>query len=446
MGRYSVVKGFRFKVKYRFLILILLLSNLNIGCSSNTALKPENDEIKKEQLIFRITWKAYSGRGEAIQKIVSSYNVENKDGFEIKMTSGDEDFNTVEGMLDKDSEADIYVLPYRFIKYFGNQKKLTSLTKNFEEEKNFFYGNLWNLGVVGEEAYGIPWLGHSMGLIYNKDLLNKAGVDPESIKSIEDLVNSFEKIEANTDAKGIGLVGANHNDVSWMVNQFIYSFGASLVDKDGKKVTINSEKAKAAIEFYKNTLGKHAQETWVKDTGIEVMDYFRKQQVAFEFQGLWGVTDIRKSGKPFEVGVISLDDIGLYSEVGPMMLALPRNMVDKKEEAAIKFIRFLISKEAQETIMDGEYSPEHEAYYPFRTPVRKDLADSLVFKKYPEFLPFLEGFKNPSIDVPVPQWQTIKEKYYDPGLNAVMGNKVSIEAFLKTIEEEGNKILMEEEM
>jgi multiple sugar transport system substrate-binding protein len=439
------MRGLRFKVKFKFIILILLLSNLSVGCSSNTVIKSENDEMKKEQLTFRITWKAYSGRGEAIQKIVNSYNVENKDGFEIKMVGGDEDFNTVEGMLNKESSADIYVLPYRFIKYFGNEKKLVDLTKDFEEEKSFFYENLWNLGVVGEKAYGIPWLGHSMGLIYNKDLLKKAGVDPKSIKSIESLVSSFEKVEANTKAKGIGLVGANHNDVSWMVNQFVYSFGSSLVDDGGKKVTINNENAKAAIEFYKNTLGKHAKETWVKDTGVEVMDYFRKQEVAFEFQGLWGVTDIWKSGKPFEVGVISLDDIGLYSEVGPMMLALPTNIGGEKEEAAIKFIRFLISKEAQETIMDGEYSPEHEAYYPFRTPVRKDLADSLVFKKYPEFLPFLEGFKNPSIDVPVPQWQTIKEKYYDAGLNSVMENKITIEAFLKTIEEEGNKILKVEE-
>lgn len=436
-----MIKGLKVKV----IILILLLSNLNSGCSSNTVTKSENDEIKKAPLNFRITWKSYSGRGEAIQKIVNSYNVENKDGFEIKMVGGDEDFNAVDGMINKDSSTDIYVLPYRFIKYFGNQNKLMNLTNSFEEEKNFFYENLWNLGVVGEEAYGIPWLGHSIGLIYNKDLLKKAGVDPKSIKSIKDLVNSFEKIEAKTNAKGIGLVGANHNDVSWMVNQFIYSFGSGLVDEEGKKVTINNEKAKAAIEFYKSTLGKHAQETWVNDTGVEVMDYFRKQQVAFEFQGLWGVTDIWKSGKPFEVGVISLADIGLYSEVGPMMLAVSMNISKEKEEAAIKFIRFLISKEAQETVMDGEYSPEHEAYYPFRTPVRKDLADSLVFKKYPEFLPFLEGFKNPSIDVPVPGWQTIKDQYYDVGLNAVMGNKVSIEVFLKTIEEEGNKILMENE-
>ncbi len=423
-----------------FLILILI-----VGCTNNKPAKPIISTVQKTPLIFRITWKSYSGRGEAIQKIVNSYNVASKDRFEIKLIDGDENFNTVEGMLVQNAPVDIYVLPYRFVKYFGDKGSLIDLTKYFEQEKEFFYPNLWTLGVVDGKTYGIPWLGHSMCLIYNKDLLQKAGVDPQRIKSISDLVVSFEKIEANTEARGIGLVGADHNDVSWMVNQFIYGFGSTLVDKDSKRVAVNNEKSKAAIEFYKDILGRHAQETWVNDSGIEVMDYFRRQQVAFEFQGLWGVTDIWKNGNPFEVGVIAPDDLGIYAEVGPMMLALPAEMSEEKKQAAIKFISFLISKEAQETIMDGEYSPEHDSYYPFRTPVRKDLADSLVFKEYPEFIPFLAGFKNPSIDVPVPRWQKIKDQYYAPGLNQVMADKVSIDAFLKTIETEGNKILMEQE-
>ncbi len=435
------MKGFYFKVKC--IAILLLFANLIVGCSSNTPVKPASPTSKKEPLVFRITWKTYSGRGDAIQKIVNSYNAVNKDNFEIKMIDGNEDFDTVEGMLKNDAPVDIYVLPYRFVKYFGDKNELMDLTKPFAQEKTYFYQNLWDLGVVDGETYGIPWLGHSMCLIYNQDLLKKAGVDPQQFKSINDLVVACEKIEANTAAKGIGLVGANHNDVSWMVNQFIYGFGSSLVAKDGKSVTVNNTKARAAIDFYKNTLGQHAQKTWVNDTGIEVMDHFRKQEVAFEFQGLWGVTDIWKSGNPFEVGVIALNKIGLYSEVGPMMLALPANISEEKKEAAINFIRFLISIKAQETIMDGEYSPEHDAYYPFRTPVRKDLADSLVFKKYPEFIPFLEGFNNPSIDVPVPRWQKIKDQYYAPGLNQVMGDKQSIDSFLKTIEFEGNKILME---
>lgn len=83
-------------------------------------------------------------------------------------------------------------------------------------------------------------------------------------------------------------------------------------------------------------------------------------------QGIWGVTDIKKNGDPFEVGIIQLEDIGLYAEVGPMMLSIPKNMDEDKKKTAIEFMKFLISKPGQEKIMDGEYSPRHDAYYPFR--------------------------------------------------------------------------------
>lgn len=402
----------------------------------------EGTTYKKQQLSLRITWTAYSGRGEAIQKIVDLYNKKNNDGFEIVLQGGDEDIKGIEGLLAEKSSETIYVLPYRYVKYFGDKGDLEDLSVSFQKESELFYPELWKLGEINGGIYGIPWVGHSICLIYNEDLLRKAGVDGAAIKSLDSLLKAFEAVEGKTNARGIGLVGANHNDISWMVNQFIYGYGSKLVDESGTKVAINNAKSKAAIGLYKNVFGQHAQPSWTHDTGVEVLEHFRKQKIAFEFQGVWGVADNERNGDPFPVGIINLEDIGLSSEVGPMMLSVPSSMSNEKKEEAIRFIKFMISKEAQEKIMDGEYSPEHDTYYPFRVPVRKDLADSLVFEKYPKYLPFLQGFKKPSIDVPVPKWQTIKDRYYAPGLNQVMNEEISIDEFLGKIEVEGNKILI----
>jgi len=434
----------------KYLLLILLFTLLT-GCgmqNKKESVRNSEEQIssqeKSESLSLRITWKTYSGRGEAIKKIVDSYNAINQTNYDISVMDGDEELENIESLLESNDAVDIFVLPYRYVQYLGYKGKLQDLTSSFEDKKSLFYEKLWELGVVDQKVYGIPWLGHSMGLIYNKNLLQKAGVDPFSINSLEDLLATCKQVEDKTDAKGIGLVGADHNDVSWMINQFIYGFGGTLVNSDGTKVTINSSKAKAAIEFYKDDLGTYAQDTWKMDSGVEVMDYFREQQIAFEIQSLWGITDIWKNGSLFETGVIPLENIGLFSEVGPMMLALQPHLSDEKKAAAAQFIQYLISTQAQEMIMDGEYSPEHDAYYPFRLPVRKDIADSIVFEKYPEFSMFLSGFSEPSIDVPVPLWQSIKDEYYSPGLHLVMENKMSIDDFLKEIQEQGDKILMGE--
>ncbi|MCE5284496.1 MAG: extracellular solute-binding protein [Pelosinus sp.] len=416
-----------------FLAVVFLVS---CGKKQNTL-----ETTHQQQLPFRITWTAYSGRGEAIQKIVDLYNKKNNDGFEIVLQGGDEDVKRIEGLLAEKPAETIYALPYRYVKYFGNKGKLEDISVYFSKEKELFYPELWNLGEFNGGIYGIPWAGHSICLLYNKELLKKANVDAAAIKSLDSLVNACQAVEEKTNARGIGLVGANHNDISWMVNQFVYGYGSDLVDASGTKVAVNNERAKAAIIFYKDVLGKHAQDSWLSDTGVEVLEHFRNQKIAFEFQGVWGVADNEKNGKTFPVGIINLADIGLCSEVGPMMLSIPSGMDNEKKEAAIKFIKFMISKEAQEKILDGEHSPEHDTYYPFRVPVRNDLSDSFVFEKYPQYLPFLKGFNRPSIDVPVPKWQIIKDGYYAPGLNQVMTGQLSVDEFLQRIEVEGNKIL-----
>ena len=422
--------------------IIVLLFSLDplTSCGSGSVETTAASTAPSVTIPFRITWADYSGRGEAIQKIVNSYNENNSDGVAISMAGGDEDMETIGNLIQNEPDT-IYVLPYRYVKYFGEKGYLANLTAQYKDTQALFYPELWKLGTMDDVTYGIPWLGHSMCLLYNKSLLAAAGVDANSIKSLDSLVTVMIAVESKTSARGIGLVGANSNDVSWMVNQFIYGYGSSLVSSDGTKVAVNNNKAKAALDFYKNTLGEHAQPTWVDDTGVEVMNYFRDQEVAFEIQGIWGVTDIQKNGATFDVGIISMKDIGLCSEVGPMMLAIPAHMSSEMQQAAQGFIRYLISKDAQEHIMNGEYSPEHDAYYPFRTPIRIDMADSQIFKSTPQYLTFIEGFKNPSVDVPVPAWQLIKDGLYAPGLHKVMAGEITIDDFLKTVETDGNIML-----
>jgi len=394
-------------------------------------------------LPFRITWKDYSGRGQAISKIVEQYNLISEEDETVQVVSGDEDLAAIQTLLETAPET-ILVLPYRYVQYFGHAGQLADLTDDFKQEATAFYQEVWQLGTSSGRTYGIPWLGHSMCLLYNKTLLKEAEVDPTQITSLDTLVAALTAIEEKTGIYGIGLVGADSNDVSWMVNQFVYGFGGELVDSSGTNVLINSPESAAAIEFYRDVLGAHAQSTWTKDTGVEVMEYFLKQQVAFEIQGIWGVTDVEKNGSPFEVGVIPLEQIGMCAEIGPMMLAIPSGMSDAGKEQAKAFIRYMISMNAQEAILNGEFSPEHDAYYPFRTPIRKDMVNTQMLQMNPIFKVFIEGFENPSIDVPVPAWQTIKKELYEPGLHSFMIGAITSEGLLRMIETEGNKILSDD--
>ncbi|MBN1777556.1 MAG: extracellular solute-binding protein [Clostridiales bacterium] len=431
-------------------LILVLLCGLLVSCNggqtpeatstaggTQTAAQTETP-AERHPLSFRITWKSYSGRGEAIQAIVDEFNAQSDT--QVTVIDGDEDREAVGALLNA-NENTVYVLPYRFIRYFGSQGYLMDLTEAFADVKELFYDAIWALTSVDEAVYGIPWLGHSMCLLYNKGILESAGVDADGITDMDSFISAIETIDRKTKAKGLGLVGAQSNDISWMVNQFIYGFGSGLVSDDGKSVVINNEQSAEALRIYRDVLGAHAQPTWLDDTAAEVQTAFRNQEVAFEILGIWGLTDIQKNGNPFEVGILPLATVGLCSEVGPLMLAIPAGMDEQGSEAAREFIRFMISVKAQEEIMKGEYSPEHDAYYPFRTPIRIDMADSQIFVMHPEYQTFIAGFETPSIDVPVPAWQTVKDEIYEPGLHRVMTGETTIEAFLSEVEHKGNQIL-----
>ena len=428
-------------------LALLMLCVLLVSCSGEqVAAEPdaptpsavETDHAEERVIPFRITWKSYSGRGEAIQAIVDLYNEQSDNT--VVLTDGDEDRTAVEALLKSDTNT-VFVLPYRFVQYLGALGYLKDLTDVFADVQELFYPAVWELASVDGKTYGIPWLGHAMCLLYNKKLLERAGVEPESIVDMDSFLRAIEFIEDTTGARGLGLVGAESNDLSWMINQFIYGYGSSLVSEDGKTVTVNNNKAALALHTYRDVLGPHAQPTWLEDTAVEVQTAFRNQEIAFEILGIWGVTDVIRNGSPFEVGILPLSTIGLCSEVGPLMLAVSADIGGQERDAAYDFLRFLISKDAQEAIMKGEYSPEHDTCYPFRTQIRIDMEDSRSFTANPEYRAFIEGFETPSIDVPVPAWQIIKDEIYAPGLHQVMLGETTIEAFLRDVEIRGNSIL-----
>ena len=418
-------------MKLKLLVILVLFVTILTSCQI------EQDVV---ELSFRITWDITSERGETMKKVVSRFNNTQNEVF-VTLVGGNEDFEETKVVLEGEEGPEVLVMPYRFVQYFGGSGDLLEVDSIIEDELDYHYESILDMATVNDVTFGVPWVGHSMAILYNESILSEAGIDPSSIIDFDTLGEALAKVEANTNKSGIGLVGADHHDVSWMTTQFIHSFGGELVDMSNAEITINSDLAKEGLEYYLNVLGSYAQDDWENHTGIEVMESFRNQEVAFEIQGPWGVTDIWKAGNPFEVGTISFNDLGGCSEVGPLMLSIQSDIDGSKMAAANSFINYLSSKNAMEIIMVGEYSPKNETFYPFRVPVRKDMLDLQFFEMFPEFISFMDGFENPSINSPCPEWTEIHELYYEAEFHQVVIGEMTIEEFLIDIETQGNYLL-----
>ena len=389
----------------------------------------------KTEITFRITWDALSSRGLAINKIVETYNGSQND-VHVTMIGGNEEKTDFLDTLSRNS-ADVMMMPYRYIKDSAISDGLMVLDELYSSQEVFQYDAVKTMAIGTKGAVGIPWIGHSMALIYNKTLLDEAGVDPNTITSMGYLLDACRTVALKTGAGGLGLVGADSHDLSWMVSQFIYSFGGQLaaVDSEGRQtaVLIDSPQSRAALDFYINKLGPYAQQNWQEHTGGEVMQAFADGEVVFEFQGPWGITDIWKRGNLFEIGVVPLSQMGMYAEVGPLFLSIDQDT--ENADAAIDFIEYLIKKETLERVMDGEYDEKYEAYYPFRVPIRKDMENSEFFKRYPEFMVFIEGYQKPSINTLTDEWEEEYKDLYQYYVHQAIIGEITIEQALKFIGE-----------
>ncbi|SHM89688.1 ABC transporter substrate-binding protein [Cryptosporangium aurantiacum] len=103
------------------------------------------------------------------------------------------------------------------------------------------------------KTYGLPRTNYSMGLVYNKALFTKAGLDASKPPTTWDEVRVAAKKIAGL---GNGTVGyadfSASNQGGWHFTAEMYSQGGSIVSEDGKKATVDSPEGKAVLQTLKD--------------------------------------------------------------------------------------------------------------------------------------------------------------------------------------------------
>jgi ABC-type glycerol-3-phosphate transport system substrate-binding protein len=105
----------------------------------------------------------------------------------------------------------------------------------------------------GGKVYGIPTKNYAMGLVYNKTLFQKAGLDPKNPpKTWAEVRDAAKKISA----LGGGIAGysdySSGNTGGWHFTAELYSHGGQMVSADGKKANFNNDMGKKVLQNLKD--------------------------------------------------------------------------------------------------------------------------------------------------------------------------------------------------
>lgn len=248
---------------------------------------------------------------------------------------------------------------------FAATDNLVNMNEVFTQEELETYFKLGALKAVSYEGevYGAPILLNSMTYLYNVDLFEEAGLDPdnppETWEEIEKAGELMTKLDANGEAEQIGLrFDLNRPSPVGSILPFVWAAGGNVLDAENN-VIINSPEAVRALDYIKGLFEKgYIQKSNITGGGLP----FSSGKVGIDLQR--EANDVRKMKaenpelnfktgpilKDAEkIGYVSIGCFGMFKSAGNL-------------EATKAWVRHLTNKESTHHILSlsGFSSPRND--------------------------------------------------------------------------------------
>jgi arabinogalactan oligomer/maltooligosaccharide transport system substrate-binding protein len=329
------------------------------GDSGDSDSNTDNSESSgSTDLSAELTWWDTSdpdNEAPAYDELIKKFNEEYPDvTIKHEIVPFDQTQNKFKTAAEADSGApDILRAEVAWTPEFASLGYLYALDGTAALENNFLETPL-SSNVFDGKTYGVPQVTDTLGLMYNKALFEKAGLDPEAPPTTWDEVRDAAKALKSK----AGVDGLYINSGGYFLLPFLYGEGADLVDTEAQTITVNSPEAVKGIETAQSLVedGSAVKPT-ANDPYGTMMTLFKEQKVGMIINGPWevaAISDDPKFGGLENLGVapVPAGSAGQGAPVGGHNYVVYSGMDDTKAEAAAAFIAFMSSAESEAFIAD----------------------------------------------------------------------------------------------
>ncbi|MET8863760.1 sugar ABC transporter substrate-binding protein [Nonomuraea sp. NPDC004580] len=299
------------------------------------------------------------------------------------------------------------------------------------------------------KLYGVPKDWGIVGLLYNKDLFAKAGVEmPDTLTWAADgsgtLLDTARKLTVDEAGKHPGEAGFdpakvetygfaswNHYQTQWM--NWIGSNGGKLVDKPFGTYTFNDAASVQALQFGVDLVNKHHVSPPATQTNPptgNVTDMFKAGKVAM-FPANNALLPFVAPEATFEVGVALMPEGPAGRAVNLNGLAEAVYAKSKHPEEAMKLAAWLGTEQPQKMMADGGY------VFPAITGLAQGYVDYWKAKKL-DVSPFLEESEGTTFPLPITTGFTGFETKLNQIFNEMYLGKLSPQQAADQAVSEGN--------
>ena len=215
-----------------------------------------------------------------------------------------------------------------------------------DDEKSIYLDSIIEQGTVDGKLYALGAMESSVGLYYNKDILNEAGIevpemgDPWTLSEFKEVLEKLKPIMEEKDGYVLDMTFPAGETSIYYYAPFIWSNGGDLVSEDGLTVDgiFNSEKNVEIMQYFRSLV----EDGYMSPTPIDKL--FESGRAAFKFDGAWEVNTIYTSYPDINLGVapyVVSDnwDGGRYAPTGSWAYAATTETDDI--EAATELVKWM---------------------------------------------------------------------------------------------------------
>jgi len=330
------------KVLFSLLSIVLVLSIALAGCSSSNNTKGSSTaEPKKEVTLDVFQFKVeFKDQFEALAK---KYEASHS-GVKINITTvgGGEDYGAaLKSKFASGKEPAIYNVggPQDVEDW---KAKLADLSDT-KAASVALQGTLSGVTKDGK-VLGLPYNQEGYGLIYNKTVFEKAGIDPKSITDFASLESAVKKLDTKKKELGLKAVFALPAKETWVTGLHLSNvFLSPEFDNDVMKAfSAKSVEFKYADGFKKilDLQNNYSvQPTVSLDYSQQVEELFSLQKVAMIQQGNWAYGSIAGIDQKFaenNIGILPIPVEGYKGDSMPVGVPMYWAVNSNKDQATIK--------------------------------------------------------------------------------------------------------------
>lgn len=261
---------------------------------------------------------------------------------------------------------------------FGALQPMDELLGEAGVRAEDFVPRAWNLGVIGGKRYGLPLDTHVLGLYYNTELFEKAGLDPNKPPvTMDEFVAAAKKLTVPPNQWGVAI----HTSTAWPVRYWMVLLqqqGGKMFTEDLKKAAFNDARGRAAFQFMHDLIHVHKV---APPAMTDINKAFLTKQAAMILIGPWLINSaLRQEGLKFKTAPFPRI-FGSYASWGMThQLVLGKQPDRAKQLAAMKFIRYM-SENSMTWVKGGQ------------APARRSILNGAEFKSMPLWHAFTPGIQ-----------------------------------------------------